>query len=128
MFHDQGFVDLQRNLIPFRNRGQHSFEILSIHLDIRKHGSGRTSCQSLLHEEHFPGFFFERKCLSGSQDVRGTIDLSAIHQDVSVNNQLSCGQKSGSKPKAINDIVQSAFKKTDECFARDSRFLKASFT
>src|SRR4030042_4760153 len=127
VFHDQGFVDLQRNLCAFRNGSQRSLEIFSVHFKIGQHRPGRTSCQSLLHDEHLLTLLLEGDYLSRSQAVRGAVDLSTIYEYMSVDNQLSRSQKSRSEPETINNVIQPTFKKAHERFARNPRFLKSLF-
>jgi len=73
MFHDERFVDLQRNLRSFRIRGQSSCQVGFIYSDIGKFRSRATLCQAFLHKRHLFTFFLEGNHISFLKEVRGPI-------------------------------------------------------
>jgi hypothetical protein len=117
VFHDDGFVDFERDLGPLGDRGQGSGQIGFVHLKIRKLRSCATLRESFLHQEHLLALFPEGNHIALPKQVRGPVDLSAVDQDMAVDNQLSGRQKGGSKSQTINDIIKAALQKTEEIFS-----------
>jgi hypothetical protein len=86
-------------------------------LKIRKLRSCATLRESFLHQEHLLALFPEGNHIALPKQVRGPVDLSAVDQDMAVDNQLSGRQKGGSKSQTINDIIKAALQKTEEIFS-----------
>ncbi len=69
---------------------------------------------ALLDDRHLMGFRFDRNRHAGSDKERAAVDFFAIHEDVTMADELLRSKNAGREFESVDDVIEAALKTLDE--------------
>jgi hypothetical protein len=126
-FYNELLINWHGNLFPDRQTSEMPFEIRGFQLQPGWSAFSLSRDKRFLDPDRITAFLMNLDLITGFHQERGDIDLSAVHQDVTMPDKLAgIGSRSG-KTKPEHSIIQSPLQEDNEVFAGNALLAVSHF-